>query len=110
MSDRDFFIKKGDLLKEISAQFKNSDDTPIDLTGSSVKFSMVNCETDAVKINAVAATIVTPATGDVKYTWVGTDTDTAGQFRAEFEATIGSKKLTAPNNGYIPVRILPDLG
>jgi len=107
---KDFFIKKGDLLQEIQVDFQNSDGTPIDLTSASVKFSMVNCETDAVKVNAATATIVTPTLGRVKYTWSGTDTDTAGQFRGEFEATIGGKKLTAPNNGHIPVRILADLG
>jgi hypothetical protein len=39
------------------------------------------------------------------------ETDTAGTYRAEFEATyLDGRKQTYPNDGYISIEILPDLG
>lgn len=105
----EFRIKQHDLLPEITATIKDGTGTPIDLSGGAVKFSMTKAGETTAKINAVNATIVNAAGGQVKYSWAGTDTDTAGIYKAEFEATVAAKKFTAPNDSYIAVYILADL-
>jgi hypothetical protein len=108
MSMDTVFIKRGDLLPELTAQFTDSAGA-LNITGATVKFIMVNRWSGGTpKINT-AAIVVTASTGNVKYTWAGTDTDTAGEYVGEFEATIAAKKLTAPNNGNILITILEDL-
>ena len=109
MSDP-FRIKKGDLLPEITHQFTDADGAAVNLTGATIKFSMWLVDGGTAKINAAAAAIVTAATGQVKYTLAGTDTDTAGRYKGEFEATLTAKKLTSPNNTYISIIIIDDLG
>ena len=63
------------------------------------------------KVNA-AATVVTASLGRVKYTWTGTDTDTAGTYIGQFEMTSGGKKRTAPNRreNRLYIVIEPDNG
>lgn len=111
----DFEIKENDLLPSITYQLQDAAGN-IDLTGSSVKFIMSAQLGVTNKVDA-AATIVTPASGIVRYDWTGTDTDTPNDpddpndaYFAEWEITFPStKKLTVPNDGYITVRIIPDL-
>lgn len=103
----DFTMKENDLLPEIQYQLTDSAG-PIDLTGATVLFIMSVDEGTPNKV-AAAATIVTPSTGMVKYTWAGTDTDTPGTYHAEWEITISGKKITVPNDGHISIEILPDL-
>lgn len=105
-----FRIKKGDLLPEITHQFKDASGNVVDLTGGAIKFSMWLVDGSSVKINAATAAIVTAATGQVKYTWAGTDTNTAGRYKGEFEATLSTKKLTSPVDTYISIIIIDDLG
>jgi hypothetical protein len=65
------------------------------------------------KVNAAAAIDVDQVAnkGKVSYTWVGTDTDTAGVYEAEWQATFaGSKPMTFPNDGHMVIRITDDLG
>jgi hypothetical protein len=62
-----------------------------------------------VKIDT-AATVVTAASGIVRYDWLAADTDTAGTFQAEFEVTYSDGKIeTFPNASYIEVVITDDI-
>lgn len=81
---------------------------PIDLTGATgVKFVM--SRNGVSKIDA-SATIVTAATGKVRYDWGATDTNTPGVFNAHFEITWSSGiTQDVPNDRYDQVIILPDL-
>lgn len=84
----DFYIRAGDRLPELQATLTDTAGVPVDLTGLTVQFHMraVNATTPTV---AAAATLVTPTSGVVKYTWVGGDTDTPGSYWAEWEVTFG---------------------
>jgi hypothetical protein len=85
-----------------------ADDMAVDLTSSSVRFHMMNSAGDVV-IDA-AATLVTPASGIVKYVWQTGDTDTAGRYKAEWEVTFTDSTIrTFPTPGYDKVRILGDI-
>lgn len=105
----DFDIGKGDLLPVIEGTLLE-DGSPVNLTGATVLFRMVNAS-GVVKV-AAAATVVGVLTGDVEYGWAGTDTDTAGTYQAEWEVTFtGVKPLTFPNKKpKISIVVHPTLG
>lgn len=103
------YMKQHDLLPQLQCGLLNGT-VPVDLTtAASVKFLMSNVIVGLVT-NA-AASITTAATGQVAYTWVSGDTALAGVFKAEFEVTWSTgKKQTFPNDSYLQVKIVADLG
>lgn len=103
----DFYLKKGDTLPRISATLKNSDGTPVNLTGATVKFRM-RAPGGPLKVDG-AAVVVDAAAGKVRYDWTGADTNTEGLFHAEWPVTFGSDVETIPNNGFLKVLIGPSL-
>lgn len=103
-----FYIKQGDLSPSITEFLRNADGTAIVLTGSTVKFHMMD-SSGAIKINT-AAVIDNPTTGQVHYDWSGTDTNTPGTFYREWEVTLPSgKTVTTPNWTNYPVEISPQI-
>lgn len=68
----------------IGATILDNNGTAINLTGKTVKFRMVNCKTEAVKVNDQTATLDTAASGKVSYTPVADDVDTAGLYACYF--------------------------
>lgn len=53
----------------------------------------------------------TPTTATITHRWVAGETDMAGTQRVEYEATWpGGRKQTFPVDGYVTVRVVPDLG
>ena len=115
MPSQTFTVGRGDLLPPITWAATYSDDTIIPLTdATSPKFIMrlasaVDLATP--KVNATATVVSGPA-GTIRYSWAGTDTDTAGTYIAEFEVTLGGKKLTIPSRkrDKIIVIVTEDLG
>jgi len=103
-------IKRNDTEPVIRAQVKSlSTADPISLSGASAIFLMYDLE--GVQVVNSPAGIESPATeGIVQYQWDAADTVTSGSFDAEFQITLGSgQKITAPNSGYIEIRIDEDL-
>lgn len=109
----DFTIKKGDLLPPIEAILKDANGNVVDLTDATeVNFIMQAQDSDTTKINTKAGTpaeIVNALGGQVRYSWVSTDTDTPGLYFAEFEVDWSSVLQTFPNKGFIIVEIVEDL-
>jgi hypothetical protein len=105
----DFTIKKDDLLPVIQATVTDADDAVVDLTGGTVKFLMMDAA-GVLKINTTGGFVTDGSDGQVKYEWASDDTDTAGDYRAEFEITMSGKPVTAPNDDYLTIKILDDLG
>ena len=109
----DFTLKRNDTRPKIQAQL-TQDGNPYDLTGSTVKFIMKQDGAGSAKVDS-AATIVDAANGDVEYAWSAVDTDTEGDYNAEWEVTDGSGDvLTFPNGHdtapqYITVEVVEDL-
>lgn len=81
---------------------------PIDLTGCTVKFYMVNADTKAVKINGKSCTVVSEEDGTARYSWATEDTDTVGSYLGEVEVTFPSGKI---QTGFkqIPIVIRDDI-
>lgn len=102
-------LKRGDRNPSLEATLQQATGAPIPLHGvTQVKFLMKDENT--LKIDS-PVTIIDAARGLVKYDWAAEDTDTVGNYQAEFEITFSDgKKMTVPNNGYIVVVILEDLG
>lgn len=104
-----FYIKQGDTSPELQATLKDAEGTAIDLTGASARFHMRLSGATATTVDA-AATVVTAASGIVKYSWQAGDTDTVGRYEGEFEVTYADTSVeTFPNTGYIPIRIRDDI-
>ena len=106
MSDT-FYIKQNDTSPSLRATLQDANGNPVDVTGASVQFHMRS--SGSVIVDAVAS-IVTPASGIVEYSWAPADTATVGSYQAEFEVTYASGAVeTFPNTGYIRVRIRDDI-
>ncbi len=109
----DFYIKKNDLLPPLDAFLKDADGNVVDLTDATeVNFIMQAQDSDTPKINTkgnTPAQIVNPTNGQVRYSWIGTDTDTVGSYYGEFEVDWSPKLQTFPNTGFIVIKIIDDL-
>ncbi|MEK7178567.1 MAG: hypothetical protein AAB721_02855 [Patescibacteria group bacterium] len=104
-----FYLKKGDRLPKLRATLLDGDGAAINLTGAAVQFRMRPRGGGALKVDA-AATIVTPASGIVEYSWAALDVDTEGVFDAEFAVTLAGLVQTVPASGAVLVVIEPVLG
>ena len=104
-----FYIKQNDTGPAMLATLQDANGNAINLTGASVRFHMRSVGGGNPVVDA-AATVVTAASGIVRYNWVAADTDTVGTYRAEFEVTYADASIeTFPNDGYIVVQIIDDI-
>lgn len=103
-----FVFKQNDTKSALKVQLLNSNNLPVDLTDCTVNFIMA----DATKLLFKRpATIYNSTTGEVIVNFTATETAKSGQMRAELEITYPDGKLeTFPNNDYINIYIMPDLG
>lgn len=105
-----FIIKRNDRYPRIRRRLLTGN-VPVDLTlALSVQFIMRAKADNTVKINA-AADIIDAVTGEVEYDWQGADdTDTAGDYEAEFEVKWGDGTQTFPSDEYIAITVKEDIG
>lgn len=104
-----FYIKQNDTSPGILATLQDASGVAINLVGATVRFHMRELNTGTTKVNALA-TVVTAASGIVRYSWIAADTNTVGSFQGEFQATYADGKIeTFPNDGYIPIEITDDI-
>lgn len=105
-----FFLKTNDTGKSIVATLNNSDGTPVNLSGCTVKVIVAA----GVGVTAVvnrAVTVTDAANGVVTYTPLAADVATAGTYVAEWQVTTGSGGVfTVPDPGYDTIQIDQDLG
>jgi hypothetical protein len=108
--------KRGDVLPAIRRTLAYSDGSVQQLTGAHVRFIMypsINHTRKAESGTPIigVATIVDVDAGTVEYEPTSQDTATAGLYFGEFEVvTAAGKRVTFPNDGYVEVTILDDLG
>lgn len=108
-----FTIKRHDTRPELQVAVVNT------ATGEAFDFTDVvtarflmytDSDERTVKVNAAAVVVDPPTLGKLKYVFSSDDTDTAGEYVAEFTTTfIDASKSTAPHDGYIRVLVIPDL-
>ncbi len=105
----DFVAKQGDTAITWSDTLTYSDGSVVDLTGASVKFVMRSL-TGTQPTTNLAATIVTAASGTVKYVPTATDTATAGIFQAYWQVTFSNSTIEVfPTVGELTVSIEENL-
>lgn len=96
MTTPDFTMKEDDLLPVCEAILRDRDGVVDLTTATGVAFHAR--QIGGAKVVSGTGTIVTPAAGLVRYSWVAGDTDTPGQYRIEWEVTFpGPKAMTFPN-------------
>jgi len=108
----DFYVRQGDRLPALRATLKDQTGAAVDLSGAIVVFSMRHKLTRVIKVNNAATVAVTPISGVYEYQWAAIDTDTAGDYLGEFEATYiaSGKTLTFPNSSDIAISIRSEMG
>lgn len=95
---------QGDTAPAILAQIlKDSDDTPIDLTGATVRIQMRKADDRRFTVNAVA-TLVTPDEGRVSYDWSTNDLATPGDYLVQWEITYSGGRIQTTAADTITVR------
>lgn len=99
-----FLIKVGDLLPVLGATVYKPDKTPQDLTGATVRLHVIKPD-GTLLFNRPVSAIDNPTAGHVLYNWQAGDTDVAGRYTAEFEATIGGLDVTYPNDRNLVIYI-----
>jgi hypothetical protein len=109
-----FEIKQNDLSPSFVVSLKDDFGEPteaaVNLTAAGTVFFNMRLVDGAVKIARGTASITGTVTGEVTYNWVGTDTDTAGDYEAEVEIVWNNgKPETFPNGGYFAVSIIDDI-
>lgn len=105
----DFTIRKGDRLPELQVTLTDSTGAVVNLTGLTVRFHMRPLNGKKASVDA-AATLVTPASGVVKYAWAVGDTAVAGTYNGEFEVAFGDgRKQTFPNPSYLRIVVSDEL-
>lgn len=105
-----YSIKKDDTAPPITATLRDSQGTPIDLTGCTVKFHMKAVPPGTKSLLDKSVSILDGVNGKVRYVWATGDTDTAGPYRAEFEITYPDlTHQTVPSDAYIDVLVVDDL-
>lgn len=105
----DFTIKQGDTAPVLYDSLTYSDGTQVNLTGASVNLVVRQMTASNVAFNK-SATIVTPTTGSVSYTFTSTDTATAGQYVANWIVTFsGGSQMTFPTVGELEITVEENL-
>lgn len=111
----DFYIKRNDTSPAIKYQLQDDAGDAVDISGANdVRFLMRQRGGDTVKVDdnlAGNVSLVDASTGIVQYDWQDGDTDTAGQWWAEWEVEYSDGTIeTFPNDQYILVRVEEDIG
>jgi hypothetical protein len=108
MASTTFIIKRHDTLPILTAVLKDSSDVVLNLENTTVLFTMKDISTGDIKIDTQPCTIVSASSGIISYSWVATDTDTAGEYLGEFEIEYETGKMTVPTEDALAIVILED--
>lgn len=108
MTSTPFTVKRGDVAQVLTTRLTANGD-PFDLTGATVVFH-ARRGAKSISGTAVPAEDQEADTGVVSYTTSADDLDPettpVGDYRAEWEVTIGGQTWTFPNDGYDVLRVL----
>jgi hypothetical protein len=105
-----FTITQGDLLPKLAATLKNTDGSPFNLTGCTVKFIYRPQGGSGAFVKKNASIVGSMTAGTVEYSWDLVDTSVPGSFVGQFEVTLPSASLlTFPNGSYIDFRVAAQL-
>ncbi len=101
-------LKVGDTGPSFRAMLLDEDGNPVNLTGFTADLRVRLPGADAPKVDT-ALTIFDAERGIVEYDWTSSDTDEAGLYKAEVEATDGTDTISYPSDRYFRIHIIEDL-
>jgi hypothetical protein len=105
----DFSIKQQDVLPILSDTLTYSTGAAVSLTGATVNFVMRSITAASPSTN-LAATVVTPASGTVSYTFTATDTAVTGRYQGSWVVTFGTGQIQQfPTDGYLDIAVEENL-
>jgi len=113
-------MKVNDTGPAIQSTLRDGNGVVVDVTGSTIQFKMKMREPArgrgdmsrlvGLKVDAAGGIVGAGTDGVVSYTWVAGDTDTPGDYVAEWEVTFGGGVIESfPRPGFIHVTIEGDL-
>lgn len=103
----DFSIKQHDTWPPLQATLTDQDG-PINLTNATAVRLIMKGSTVTV---TGGCTVVDPVNGVVSYAWAVGDLAVADNYQVEFEITWNTGTIeTVPNDGYMNVSVVADLG
>ena len=105
-----FVIKRHARRPYLRLVVKDQNEDPFDFTGAtSVNFYMYD-SLGVVKVSSTGVLESPLTSGVLRYQWGATDTNVAGEYRAEFDVVYtGGEKLTIPVKGNLAIRVYDDL-
>ena len=105
-----FTIKRHARRPYLRISVKDKYGDPFDLTGALTATFILYDSAGVAKVSSPAVLASPLTSGILYYAWGATDTNTAGEFKGEFDVVYtGGEKLTLPVKGNIAVRIYEDL-
>lgn len=103
----DFYLRQGDALPKLAATFTSETGAPVDLTGCTVTMRMRRMGY-AAPATVLPCAVVDAAAGRVEHAWQAGETDTPGDFRAEFMVSTPLGIMTIPNDRSLIFTIATD--
>jgi hypothetical protein len=106
-----FFWKQNDTSPPLEVILRDGFGAPVNMTGATVVLNTRLRPAGSVKINGGTMGAVGNAVdGRQKYSPTSSDTDTAGIYEAEIQATFSNGKIrTFPVNGYFTIEVTDDI-
>jgi len=106
-----FFWKKNDTSPPLEVILRDGFGAPVNMTGATVVLNTRLLPGGAVKINGGSMGAVGSAVnGRQKYDPTASDTDTAGIYEAEIQATFSNGKIrTFPSAGFFTIEVVDDI-
>lgn len=102
------YVKQNDTKPDLQVTVKDANDDAIPVDGATIEFQMSSL--DGTNKISSAGSIVTPASGIIKYIWATGDLDTVGDYNASFQITFSdSTILTVPSKGYMKIIVQKEL-
>ena len=100
------YIKRGDTRPHFDVALEDLKGRPVNLTGSTITFSMRDASTDVLKVNAATCTILNSHRGECRHSWLSENTDTAGTYEGEFNVVDkDSRSQTFPSDGFVLIHV-----
>ena len=102
----DFYVGEGDTKADLQVVLLDGNNTAVDVTSATIVFSMLQLRSKRLLVDRSAVTIVTAASGIVKYLWGATDLDQPGDYEGKFEVVFSDSSIQSfPNNRADRLRI-----
>lgn len=110
MATADLTIRQSDTLPALTSTLTLPTGSPVNLSGAAVSFVMRTLTSNTPVKLAGTASVVTAASGKVRYSWAAADTASSGLYMGEWHVTLSTgKKYTWPNNGYLSISVQENL-